>query len=79
MLNDTVLLTRLKFPLANSQVPAVTKALRRGPKALGTEVVQRRFVCSDTWQPYLGIIAAQANRRWTRSVEPKADSRESGA
>lgn len=37
--------------------------LRRGLKALGTEVVQGlRFVCSDMWRPYLGVIAAQANQ-----------------
>ena len=35
--------------------------LRRGLAALGTEVVQGlRFVCSDMWRPYLGVIAAQA-------------------
>ena len=35
--------------------------LRRGLAALGTEVVQGlRFVCSDMWQPYLGVLAAQA-------------------
>lgn len=37
--------------------------LRRGLKSLGTEVVQGlRFVCSDMWRPYLGVIAAQANQ-----------------
>jgi transposase len=37
--------------------------LRRGLQALGTEVVGGlRFVCSDRWQPYLGVIAAQANQ-----------------
>jgi transposase len=37
--------------------------LRRGLKALGTEVVRGlRFVCSDMWRPYLGVIAAQANQ-----------------
>jgi transposase len=37
--------------------------LRRGLKALGTEVVQGlRFVCSDMWRPYLGVLAAQANQ-----------------
>lgn len=37
--------------------------LRRGLKALGTEVVPGlRFVCSDMWRPYLGVIAAQANQ-----------------
>lgn len=36
--------------------------LRRGLAALGTEVVQGlRFVCSDMWQPYLGVIAAQVS------------------
>jgi transposase len=35
--------------------------LRRGLAALGPEVVQGlRFVCSDMWRPYLGIIAAKA-------------------
>jgi transposase len=35
--------------------------LRRGLKALGPEVVKGlRFVCSDMWQPYLQVIAAQA-------------------
>lgn len=39
-----------------------TKAtLRRGLAALGPEVVKGlRFVCSDMWQPYLKVIAAQA-------------------
>src|SRR6266487_1788211 len=37
--------------------------LRRGLGALGTEVVQGlRFVCSDMWRPYLGVIAAQASQ-----------------
>jgi transposase len=37
--------------------------LRRGLAALGTEVVQGlRFVCSDMWRPYLGVIAAQAGQ-----------------
>jgi transposase len=37
--------------------------LRRGLAALGKEVVQGlRFVCSDMWQPYLGVIAAQASQ-----------------
>ena len=38
-----------------------TKAtLRRGLAALGAEVVGGlRFVCSDMWQPYLKVIAAQ--------------------
>ena len=37
--------------------------LRRGLKALGPEVVQGlRFVCSDMWQPYLQVIAAQAGQ-----------------
>jgi transposase len=37
--------------------------LRRGLRALGTEVVQGlRFVCSDMWRPYLGVIAAQAGQ-----------------
>ena len=36
-------------------------ALRRGLAALGPEVVRGlRFVCSDMWQPYLKVIAAQA-------------------
>jgi transposase len=36
--------------------------LRRGLAALGTEVVQGlRFVCSDMWQPYLGVLAKQAD------------------
>ena len=35
--------------------------LGRGLKVLGPEVVQGlRFVCSDMWQPYLQVIAAQA-------------------
>ena len=34
--------------------------LRRGLAALGTEVVRGlRFVCSDMWQPYLRVLAAQ--------------------
>ena len=37
--------------------------LRRGLKALGPEVVKGlRFVCSDMWQPYLQVIAAQAGQ-----------------
>jgi transposase len=42
--------------------PRRTKtALRRGLAALGSEVVRGlRFVCSDMWQPYLRVIAAQA-------------------
>lgn len=37
--------------------------LRRGLRALGTEVVRGlRFVCSDMWRPYLGVIAAEANQ-----------------
>jgi len=37
--------------------------LRRGLAALGPEVVQGlRFVCSDMWRPYLGVIAAQAGQ-----------------
>jgi len=37
--------------------------LRRGLAALGQEVVQGlRFVCSDMWRPYLGVIAAQAGQ-----------------
>ena len=37
--------------------------LRRGLKALGAEVVQGlRFVCSDLWQPYLRVMAAQAGQ-----------------
>jgi transposase len=37
--------------------------LRRGLAALGQEVVQGlRFVCSDMWEPYLGVIAAQASQ-----------------
>ena len=37
--------------------------LRRGLKVLGPEVVKRlRFVCSDMWQPYLQVIAAQAGQ-----------------
>jgi transposase len=42
--------------------PRRTQAsLRRGLAALGPEVVRGlRFVCSDMWQPYLQVIAAQA-------------------
>jgi transposase len=37
--------------------------LRRGLAALGQEVVSGlRFVCSDMWQPYLQVIAAQAGQ-----------------
>jgi transposase len=37
--------------------------LRRGLAALGQEVVQGlRFVCSDMWRPYLGVIAAQVGQ-----------------
>ncbi len=37
--------------------------LRRGLAALGTQVVQGlRFVCSDMWRPYLGVIAAKAGQ-----------------
>src|SRR5881628_2662573 len=37
--------------------------LRRGLAALGTEGVSGlRFVCSDMWQPYLSVIAAQAGQ-----------------
>ncbi len=37
--------------------------LRRGLATLGAEVVQGlRFVCSDMWRPYLGVIAAQAGQ-----------------
>src|SRR5204862_4117335 len=37
--------------------------LRRGLAALGVEVVSGlRFVCSDMWRPYLGVIAAQASQ-----------------
>ena len=41
--------------------PRRTQAsLRRGLAALGPEVVRGlRFVCSDMWQPYLQVIAAQ--------------------
>jgi transposase len=41
-----------------------TKAtLRRGLKALGPEVVKGlRFICSDMWQPYLQVMAAQAGQ-----------------
>ncbi len=35
--------------------------LRRGLKELGPQVVASlRYVCSDMWQPYLSVIAAQA-------------------
>jgi len=42
--------------------PRRTQAsLRRGLAALGPEVLRGlRFVCSDMWQPYLRVIAAQA-------------------
>ena len=37
--------------------------LRRGLRALGPEVVQGlRFICSDMWQPYLQVMAAQAGQ-----------------
>jgi transposase len=37
--------------------------LRRGLRALGREVVQGlRFICSDMWQPYLQVMAAQAGQ-----------------
>ncbi|MGH9434289.1 MAG: ISL3 family transposase [Terriglobia bacterium] len=37
--------------------------LRRGLKALGPEVVKGlRFICSDLWQPYLQVMAAQAGQ-----------------
>ena len=37
--------------------------LRRGLAALGNEVVSGlKFVCSDMWQPYLSVIAAQAGQ-----------------
>ncbi len=37
--------------------------LRRGLKVLGAEVVKGlRFVCSDMWQPYLRVMAAQAGQ-----------------
>lgn len=41
-----------------------TKAtLRRGLAALGPSVVKGlRFICSDMWQPYLKVIAAQASQ-----------------
>jgi transposase len=36
--------------------------LRKGLKALGPEVVKGlRFVCSDMWQPYLNVLAAQVS------------------
>ncbi|MGA9255942.1 MAG: ISL3 family transposase [Terracidiphilus sp.] len=37
--------------------------LRRGLQALGPEVVKGlRFVCSDMWQPYLSVMAAEASQ-----------------
>jgi len=37
--------------------------LRRGLQALGLEVVKGlRFVCSDMWQPYLKVMAAEAGQ-----------------
>ena len=37
--------------------------LKRGLAALGPEVVKGlRFVCSDMWKPYLGVIAEQASQ-----------------
>jgi transposase len=37
--------------------------VRRGLQVLGTEVVKGlRFVCSDMWQPYLIVMAAEANQ-----------------
>jgi transposase len=37
--------------------------LRRGLRALGPEVVKGlRFICSDMWQPYLQVMAAQAGQ-----------------
>ena len=37
--------------------------LRRGLQALGPEVVKGlRFVCSDMWQPYLKVMAAEAGQ-----------------
>jgi transposase len=41
-----------------------TKAtLQRGLKVLGPEVVKGlRFICSDLWQPYLQVMAAQAGQ-----------------
>jgi len=37
--------------------------LRRGLQALGSEVVKGlRFVCSDMWQPYLMVMAAEASQ-----------------
>jgi transposase len=37
--------------------------LRRGLQVLGTEVVKGlRFVCSDMWQRYLNVIAAEASQ-----------------
>ena len=39
------------------------RTLRRGLRALGPEVVKGlRFVCSDLWQPYLNILAAEAGQ-----------------
>jgi transposase len=44
--------------------PRRTQAtLKRGLAALGPEVVKGlRFVCSDMWKPYLGVIAEQASQ-----------------
>jgi len=37
--------------------------LRRGLAALGEDVVKGlRFVCSDMWRPYLGVLAAKAGQ-----------------
>jgi transposase len=37
--------------------------LRRGLQVLGSEVVKElRFVCSDMWQPYLTVMAAEASQ-----------------
>src|SRR5215472_5910571 len=37
--------------------------LKKGLTALGPEVVQGlRFVCSDMWKPYLGVIAEHASQ-----------------
>ena len=39
------------------------RTLRRGLKALGSEVVKGiRFVCSDMWKPYLNVLAAEAGQ-----------------
>jgi len=39
------------------------RTLRQGLAALGPEVVKAlRFVCSDMWEPYLRVIAAQAGQ-----------------